>query len=96
MVITELDRMSYLSMYQTTAPIMIEGVIKNIVTNGSGKKLEYFEVEAIKSKLMHFISSDEIYAQLREEKSYWRTSELGVFGTHCIDFYTYGYGSKLR
>ena len=45
-----------------SAPIMIEGVIKNIVTNGSGKKLEYFEVEAIKSKLMHFISSDEIYA----------------------------------
>ena len=41
-----------------SAPIMIEGVIKNIVTNGSGKKLEYFEVEAIKSKLMHYISSD--------------------------------------
>ena len=30
---------------QTSRPIMIEGVIKNIVTNGSGKKLEYFEVE---------------------------------------------------
>ena len=45
-----------------SAPIMIEGVIKNIVTNGSGKKLEYLEVEAIKSKLMHFIRSDEIYA----------------------------------
>ena len=79
-----------------SAPIMIEGVIKNIVTNGSGKKLEYFEVEAIKSKLMHFISSDEIYATVeRGQKSYWSSSELGVFGTHCIDFYTYGYGSKL-
>ena len=45
-----------------SSPIMIEGIIRNIVTNGSGKKLEYFEVEAIKSKLMHFITSDEIYA----------------------------------
>ena len=43
-------------------PLMLEGVIKNIVTNGSGKRLEYLEVEAIKSKLMHFIRSDEIYA----------------------------------
>ena len=46
-----------------SSPIMIEGtVIKNIVTNGSGKKLEYIEVEALKSKLMHFITGDEIYA----------------------------------
>ena len=36
-----------------SSPIMIEGVIKNIVTNGSGKKLEYFEVEAIKSCLLY-------------------------------------------
>ena len=40
-----------------SSPIMIEGVI-----NGSGKKLEYIEVEALKSKLMHFITGDEIYA----------------------------------
>lgn len=45
-----------------SSPIMIEGTIKNIVTNGSGKKLEYIEVEALKSKLMHFITGDEIYA----------------------------------
>ena len=38
-----------------SSPLMLEGVIKNIVTNGSGKRLEYLEVEAIKSKLMHFI-----------------------------------------
>ena len=45
-----------------SSPIMIEGTIRNIVTNGSGKKLEYIEVEALKSKLMHFITGDEIYA----------------------------------
>ena len=70
-----------------SSPLMLEGVIKNIVTNGSGKRLEYLEVEAIKSKLMHFIRSDEIYATVeRGQKSYWSSSELGVFGTHCIDF----------
>ena len=36
-----------------SAPLMIEGVIKNIVTNSTGKRLEYLEVEAVKSKLMH-------------------------------------------
>ena len=36
-----------------SAPLMIEGVIKNIVTNTTGKRLEYLEVEAVKSKLMH-------------------------------------------
>ena len=41
-----------------SAPLMIEGVIKNIVTNSTGKRLEYLEVEAVKSKLMHFISID--------------------------------------
>ena len=70
MVITELDRMSYLSMYQTnSSPLMLEGVIKNIVTNGSGKKLEYLEVEAIKSKLMHFIVAMRYTLQLREARS---------------------------
>ena len=41
-----------------SSPLMIEGVIKNIVTNSTGKRLEYLEVEAVKSKLMHFISND--------------------------------------
>ena len=45
-------------------PLMIEGVIKNIVTNSTGKKLEYLEVEAVKSKLMHFISNDEVYSTI--------------------------------
>lgn len=47
-----------------SAPLMIEGVIKNIVTNSTGKKLEYLEVEAVKSKLMHFISNDEVYSTI--------------------------------
>ena len=62
-----------------SAPIMIEGVIKNIVTNGSGKKLEYFEVEAIKSKLMHYISSDEIYATVDRLEVL-----LELFGVRCF------------
>ena len=52
-----------------SSPIMIEGVIKNIVTNGSGKKLEYFEVEAIKSKLMHSLVVMRYTLQLREARS---------------------------
>ena len=32
-----------------SSPLMIEGVIKNIVTNSTGKRLEYLEVEAVKS-----------------------------------------------
>ena len=47
-----------------SAPLMIEGVIKNIVTNSTGKRLEYLEVEAVKSKLMHFISNDEVYSTI--------------------------------
>ena len=47
-----------------SSPLMIEGVIKNIVTNSTGKKLEYLEVEAVKSKLMHFISNDEVYSTI--------------------------------
>ena len=47
-----------------SSPIMIEGVIKNIVTNSTGKRLEYLEVEAVKSKLMHFISNDEVYSTI--------------------------------
>ena len=46
-----------------SSPLMLEGVIKNIVvTDTKVPRLQYLEVEAIKSKLMHFISSDEIYA----------------------------------
>ena len=47
-----------------SAPLMIEGVIKNIVTNSTGKRLEYLEVEAVKSTLMHFISNDEVYSTI--------------------------------
>ena len=47
-----------------SSPLMIEGVIKNIVTNSTGKRLEYLEVEAVKSKLMHFISNDEVYSTI--------------------------------
>ena len=47
-----------------SSPLMIEGVIKNIVTNSTGKRLEYLEVEAGKSKLMHFISNDEVYSTI--------------------------------
>ena len=47
-----------------SAPLIIEGVIKNIVTNSTGKRLEYLEVEAVKSKLMHFISNDEVYSTI--------------------------------
>ena len=47
-----------------SAPLMIEGVIKNIVTNSTGKRLEYLEVEAVKSQLMHFISNDEVYSTI--------------------------------
>ena len=47
-----------------SSPLMLEGVIKNIVTNSSGKRLEYLEVEAVKSKLMHFISNDEVYSTI--------------------------------
>ena len=39
-----------------SSPLMIEGVIKNIVTNSTGKRLEYLEVEAVKSKLMPLLS----------------------------------------
>ena len=41
-----------------SAPLMIEGVIKNIVTNSTGKRLEYLEVEAVKSKLCLLYTSD--------------------------------------
>ena len=47
-----------------SSPLMIEGVIKNIVTNSTGKRLEYLEVEAVKSKLMHFIRNDEVYSTI--------------------------------
>ena len=47
-----------------SSPLMLEGVIKNIVTNSTGKRLEYLEVEAVKSKLMHFISNDEVYSTI--------------------------------
>ena len=47
-----------------SSPLMIEGVIKNLVTNSTGKRLEYLEVEAVKSKLMHFISNDEVYSTI--------------------------------
>ena len=47
-----------------SSPLMIEGVNKNIVTNSTGKRLEYLEVEAVKSKLMHFISNDEVYSTI--------------------------------
>ena len=47
-----------------SSPLMIEGVIKNIVTNSTGKRLEYLEVEAVKSKLKHFISNDEVYSTI--------------------------------
>ena len=47
-----------------SSPLMIEGGIKNIVTNSTGKRLEYLEVEAVKSKLMHFISNDEVYSTI--------------------------------
>ena len=47
-----------------SSPLMIEGVIKNIVTNSTGKRLEYLEDEAVKSKLMHFISNDEVYSTI--------------------------------
>ena len=47
-----------------SSPLMIEGVIKNIVTNSTGKRLEYLEVEAVTSKLMHFISNDEVYSTI--------------------------------
>ena len=47
-----------------SSPLMIEGVIKNIVTNSTGKRLEQLEVEAVKSKLMHFISNDEVYSTI--------------------------------
>ena len=47
-----------------SAPLMKEGVIKNLVTNSTGKRLEYLEVEAVKSKLMHFISNDEVYSTI--------------------------------
>lgn len=46
-----------------SSPIMLEGVIKNIVvTDTKVPRLQYIEVEALKSKLMHFITGDEIYA----------------------------------
>ena len=47
-----------------SSTLMLEGVIKNIVTNSTGKRLEYLEVEAVKSKLMHFISNDEVYSTI--------------------------------
>ena len=47
-----------------SSPLMLEGVIKNIVTNSTGKRLEYLEVEAVKTKLMHFISNDEDYSTI--------------------------------
>ena len=46
-----------------SSPIMLEGVIRNIVvTDTKVPRLQYIEVEALKSKLMHFITGDEIYA----------------------------------
>ena len=47
-----------------SSPSIIEALIKNIFTNSTVKRLEYLEVEAVKSKLMHFISNDEVYSTI--------------------------------